>query len=344
MMSVSASAPGKLILLGEHAVVYGHPCIVTAVDLRIRASARMSREDQVIIRVPGLSEPFATNIEGMLRASRFPSAVRFVALAVRRLWEHIGRTFGVEIATCGQVLIHNNYGENQNLSKSEFTASYGLGSSSAVTVATIKALARIAGQDMDADSIFRLGREVVLAAQEGFSSGFDVAAATYGGTLYYVTGGKVIEPIAVNELPLVVGYTGIKADTTECIKRVASRQQRFPLLVNTIMESIAPLVNEAKVALGRGDLPEVGHLMNLNQGWLQALNVSAHELDSLIHAARCAGAYGAKLSGAGGGDCMIALVDGDSRPKVERAIEDSGIPGARVIQIRTGAEGVRIDG
>jgi mevalonate kinase len=213
-----------------------------------------------------------------------------------------------------------------------------------VTVATLRALAEVAGEAIGPGDLFKLGYEVALAAQEGLSSGFDVAAAIYGGTLYYVTGGRVLEPLGVGELPLVVGYTGIKADTTEYIKRVAQRRQRFPLLVNTILESIAALVDEAKGALGRGDLPEVGRLMNLNQGWLQALGVSTDELDRLIHAARLAGAYGAKLSGAGGGDCMIALVDEGRRLDVERAIEGAGIPGARVLRVRTGAEGVRIEG
>ncbi len=326
MTSVTASAPGKLILLGEHAVVYGHPCIVTAIDLRIRVTVAALPGSQVIIHVPAQAEPFATSIAELQLTSHFPAAVRFLALAVKRLWEHVGKAFGVEIMT-----------------ESGFGASYGLGSSSAVTVAAIKSLAVAIGQELGADSVFALSRQVVLEAQEGFSSGFDVAAATYGGTLFFVTGGKVIAPLAVGEVPLVVGYTGIKADTTECIKRVAHRRQSFPLLVNTIMENIAPLVHKARAALEQGNLVELGRLMNLNQNWLEALGVSTSELDRLVHAVRLAGAYGAKLSGAGGGDCMIALADEHSRPKVEQAIEGSGIPGACVIRVRAGAEGVRID-
>jgi len=307
-------------------VVYGHPCIVTAVDLRIRVTVAALSGSQVIMHVPAQAEPFATSIAELQLASRFPAAVRFLALAVKRFWEHVGRPFGVEITT-----------------ESEFGASYGLGSSSAVTVAAIKSLAVAVGQDMGADSLFALGRQVVLEAQEGFSSGFDVAAATYGGTLFFVTGGKVIAPLVEGEMPLVVGYTGGKADTTECIKRIARRRRLFPLLVNTIMENIAPLVHEARVAIEQGDLAELGRLMNVNQNWLEALGVSTSELDRLVRAARLAGAYGAKLSGAGGGDCMIALTDGQSRPKVERAIEGAGVVGAHVVRVRAGAEGVCID-
>jgi len=337
--AVCASAPGKLILFGEHAVVYGYPCIVSAVEARVRVCVRMLAGDQVILCVPGISEPLALGVQDVLGADRFPSAVRFVALALRRFWQHVGRTFGVEITS----VPHPQSG-GRSRPQDALSASYGLGSSSAVTVATLRALAEVAGEAIGPGDLFKLGYEVALAAQEGLSSGFDVAAAIYGGTLYYVTGGRVLEPLGVGELPLVVGYTGIKADTTEYIKRVAQRRQRFPLLVNTILESIAALVDEAKGALGRGDLPEVGRLMNLNQGWLQALGVSTDELDSLIQAARLAGAYGAKLSGAGGGDCMIALVDENRRLDVERAIEGAGIPGARVLRIRTGAEGVRVEG
>jgi mevalonate kinase len=324
---VTASAPGKLMLFGEHAVVYDRPCIVTAVDLRVRVSVKILATDEVTIHSPTHSLPHVTDASGLLTSKLLPSHIKFVALAIKKFWGYIGETFGVHVIT-----------------QSEFTESYGLGSSSAVTVATIKALSQATNRDISVEDVFKLGYKTVLEAQEGAASGFDVAAAVYGGTLYFVTGGKVIMPITIiDELPLVVGYSGVKANTVEYVRKVADRRERYPKIVDLTMDNIESIVKDAKPALEQGDYEKLGQLMNLNQGYLHALGVSTYELDFLIHAARLNGAYGAKLSGAGAGDCMIALVSSENRSKVENAIDQSGIPGAKVIRVRTGVEGVHIE-
>ena len=326
MPSVTASAPSKVMLLGDHAVVYGYPCIVTAVDLRVQVSASLLDTRDVTIHAAGLAQPFAATVEQLVSSQALPREVEFVACALRTFWKAYGATFGVEIVT-----------------RSQFSQSYGLGSSSAVTVATMKALAEAVGSATDRDRIFRLSYETVLEVQGGIGSGFDVAAATYGGTLYFVTGGTVIHPLAEPVLPLVIGYSGVKARTTVYVRQVARLRQRFPQFVEFIMASIGKVVDDAKRSLEQGDYELFGQYMNLNQGYLHALDVSTPELDSLISAVRQNGAYGAKLSGAGGGDCMIALVGEESRATVETAIRGSGIPGAEVLAVRTGADGVRVE-
>lgn len=326
MSSATASAPSKVMLLGDHAVVYGYPCIVTAADLRVQVTARLLGAPEVTIHAAGLAQPYATTVEQLVSDRELPRKVGFVAAALRHFWRSHGAAFGVELVT-----------------RSQFSQSYGLGSSSAVTVATIAALAAAAGRAVDRDRIFQLSYETVLEVQEGIGSGFDVAAATYGGTLYYVTGGKAIHPLAQGALPLVVGYSGVKARTTDYVRKVAQMQRRFPDYVGFVMESIGKTVDRARSALEQGDHELFGQYMNLNQGCLAALEVSTPELDALISAARRAGAYGAKLSGAGGGDCMIALVGEESRAPVEAAIRGLDIPGAELLAVRTGAEGVRLE-
>lgn len=326
MPSVTASAPSKVMLLGDHAVVYGYPCIVTAADLRMQVSVRLLSTPDVAIHAPGLAQPFTTTPEQLVSAQSLPREVEFVACALTTFWKSNGTTFGVELVT-----------------RSQFSQSYGLGSSSAVTVATIKALSEAAGYAADRDRIFRLSYETVLKVQGGIGSGFDVAAATYGGTLYFVTGGKVIHPMAQQVLPLVIGYSGVKARTTVYVRKVAQFRRRFPEFVRFVMEGIGETVDRARPSLEQGNYELFGQYMNLNQGYLHALDVSTPELDALISAARVNGAYGAKLSGAGGGDCMVALVGEGSRAKVEAAIRDSGIPGAEILAVRTGAEGVRLE-
>lgn len=142
------------------------------------------------------------------------------------------------------------------------------------------------------------------------------------------------------KLPLVVGYTGIKADTPIMVKKVATLRENNKRLVDSIFDQISLLTKKAKIALLNGDFKKTGELMNLNQGLLDTLGVNTPELANLIFAAREAGAYGAKLSGAGGGDCMIAFVKEEKRKAVESAIQKAG---GRVIKVRPNAEGVKIE-
>jgi mevalonate kinase len=314
------------MLFGEHAVVYGAPCIVTAVDLRVRAHVDLTSDGRVVLDVPGLAEPFVAPARALAGGAAVPPEAAFVVAALRAFWRSCREDIGVHIRTT-----------------SDFNHSYGLGSSSAVTVAAIKALCAAAGADLPASEVFRLSYEAVRDAQGGIGSGYDVAAAAYGGTLYYVTPGTVIDPIPVLRLPLVIGYSGTKASTTQWARHVADITRRHPALSQGLWQLIGRLVDEARDALAAADFGAAGSLMNINQGLLVSLGVSTPGLDALIAAARGAGAYGAKLSGAGGGDCMIALAGPVQRAHVQAALQASGIPGAGLVKVPAGAAGVRIE-
>lgn len=295
MMTVSA--PGKLMLMGEHAVVYGYPSLVTAINQRLYVTL------------------------GEKKAS--PGDTRFID-AVARLW-----------GTPQTVLS----------ASSTFSGVYGFGSSSAVTVAALKAIR----PDTDNKTLFEAALRIVQDIQ-GVGSGFDVAAAVYGGTLYFITPGKVIEEIharhressdqTVSDMPLIVGYTGVKADTTTLIRQVAEKRDKNPEKVERIFQGIAKLVDDAKQKMHEGDWERVGKLMDFNQEYLRDLGVSSEKLEAMISVAKKAGAWGAKLSGAGGGDCMICLARNDTQEVVRKAITAMG---GQVIDVRPNAEGVRVE-
>ncbi len=305
-MNTTASAPGKLVLMGEHAVVYGHPAIVTAVGQRCIVSVEQSGGDNVVFDVP----------EGM--------DTRFVSQAVHVL----ERRWKVNLAG---LTIHTTAG---------FSSTYGFGSSSAVVVAVITVIASYIQKKVSPKELFDRSYETVLAVQ-GKGSGIDVAAAIYGGTLYFVTGGKIIEPLAAKDMPLIIGYTGVKVDTTVLINEVAEKMKTQTERVNRAYDAIAKLVEDAKIKILEGDWERVGKLMDFNQEYLRDLGVSSEKLESLISAAKGAGAWGAKLSGAGGGDCMICLAPSDKREAISKAIEKVG---GQVIHFdQVGAEGVRIE-
>jgi len=218
----------------------------------------------------------------------------------------------------------------------DFSHQVGLGSSSAVTVATVQALNQLFHTNLDKKQVFNMCYSVTLAIQ-GVGSGFDIAAAVYGGIQYYVTGGAMIEPIHINNLPLIVGYSGIKADTPFYIRKVAEAFKYKKEELNSIFSSITSLVEKAKIGLETSDFEKTGIYMTQNHILLQKLGVSIPKLDEMVRVANEAGAWGAKLSGAGGGDCMIALVSNEKKNDVIRAIEKVG---GEIIHVGLNAKGV----
>ncbi len=303
---ITASAPGKLLLMGEHAVVYGYPCLVTAIDSRLSVSIQAIHGTDVNIDAPGVAD------------TRFVSQAILVA---RKHWTNVPS--GLRIQT-----------------KSQFSSHFGFGSSAAVSVATLFALGTFLGKKVTPQELFDLAYETTHAVQDG-GSGFDVAAAVWGGTLLYEKqDGTAVDAVALDDVPLVVGYTGMKADTMSIVRDVAAKRQREEHKVDRIFQAIAELVGEAHTRMLEGDWQRVGKLFDFNQEYLRDLGVSSEKLETLIGAAKAAGAWGAKLSGAGGGDCMIAVVPPDRKAAVEAAIAKAA---GEVMNVTPNAEGARID-
>jgi mevalonate kinase len=322
MNEVSVSAPGKLMLLGEHAVVYNRPCLVTAVDQRMRAAVKFLDSDDFELEAPDVSVSGYKKAFKDLGRGDIPKGAKFVEIAVKNFAEKYPLKSGIRVET-----------------HSEFSSQFGFGSSSASTVCIIKALSILLSLNLSKKEIFDLAFKTVLDIQ-GKGSGFDVAAAVFGGTLYFVTGGKVIEPLPVFTLPLVVGYSGVKADTVTLINKVKESFTGKEVMLEEIYNGIKKLVEEAKTAVLKSDWQKFGDLMNQNQKYLQELGVSIPKLDDMINISLTAGAYGAKLSGAGGGDCMIAVCPKDKEFSVKAGIVQAG---GEVIDVKTNAEGVRVE-
>lgn len=322
LKSVMASAPGKLMLFGEHAVVYGTACIVTAVDQRLSVKITKNGKDAFHLEAPDLGLSAYSKTISDLGKKNLPKSVRFIELLYKRFLEIYPQKEGIDVVT-----------------KSEFSSSFGFGSSSAVSVAFAYALARLYKIKFSKRELFDLCYQAVIDVQ-GVGSGFDLAAAIWGGTLYYVPPAKRVEKLSISRFPMVVGYTGVGADTPTLIRLVASLKGKKNKKVDEIFSAIESIVERAKGSMELGDWESVGLLMQENQKLLKKLQVSSVELDRLIRAAEGAGSWGAKLSGAGGGDCMIAVCSIGSKSKIIKAIEKVG---GEVMDVGLGAEGVRIE-
>ncbi|GAB4408178.1 MAG: mevalonate kinase [Anaerolineae bacterium] len=322
--SVRVSAPGKLMLLGEHAVVHGRPCLVTAVDARLTMTLTPIEPDSFFVDAPDVGiRALSASLSEVFRDGRaLAPGTRFIESALRLFQEQVGLSHGIAITT-----------------RSDFASTLGLGSSSATVACALFGLAQIEGVDVSPEQLFEWGLQAIRQVQ-GTGSGFDLAAAIFGGTLFYQVEPRRIEPLDTPDLPLLAAYSGIKADTPTYVGRVAARRAAHPAVVEHIFDLMGELALEGRAALLQNDWARLGELMDIQHGLAHALGVDVPQTAALVFAARGAGAWGAKLSGAGGGDCVIALVPPERRAAVIAAWEAAG---GTLVQAAPHAPGVRLE-
>ena len=325
-MSVTASAPGKVILLGEHFVVYGEPAIVLAIDRRAYVTVSMRDDDKIYIKSMDI-EASGYFAEGSFSAEVGGEGARAVLEPVRRTVEevlkHSGEKVGVNVTV-----------------RSDIPVAAGLGSSAAVAVATAGAVSKLLNANLTRDEIFHVAYEAEKLIH-GTPSGVDPAISTYGGVILYRRGEGIKNVDVRVDIPLVIGNTGVSRSTGKLVAGVGMLRRRHPSIINPIIKAGGLIVEEALKALVDGDLETLGELMNINHGLLYSVGVSSKELDRLIYAARGAGALGAKLTGAGGGGCMVALTRRERLIQVADAVKRAG--GEPIIAGKTD-EGVRVEG
>jgi mevalonate kinase len=272
----AGSACGKVILLGEHAVVYGVPAIAVGIEHGVRARARAT-DGPSRLAVPAWGVEVRSG-EDMDLAKALDAV-----LAASDLGGHFSIEAEVELPPGG-----------------------GLGCSAALGVAVARAIDPSAGLDATTERVTAWERVF-----HGNPSGIDAACAARGGCIFF-TKGEGIEPVATGgALTLCVGNSGVTSSTKSMVEAVARLRERRPEVVAKSFEGIRALVRNARLAVQAGDVFALGRLMDLNQMLLSGLFVSTPEIERMCGLARDAGAYGAKLTGAGGGGCVVALVRGE---------------------------------
>ncbi|MGH2537423.1 MAG: mevalonate kinase [Candidatus Promineifilaceae bacterium] len=305
MPTTIASAPGKVILFGEHAVVYGRPAIAAPLShLRATAVVQDGPWDGLILRAADLGReaPF----EGAAADDPFARAVQVVLAAAGR-----PAPAGVVISL-----------------RSAIPIAGGLGSGAAMAAAVIRALAnhlgaaRLAADDQVSALTYQVERLL-----HGTPSGIDNTVVSYERPIYFAHAEphNRVEPLAAGApLRLLLADTGVRSLTREVVADVRRGWLAQPERFEALFDACGRIVAAARSALEAGDRPALGQLMNDNQSLLADMGVSSPELARLAEVARSAGAFGAKLSGAGRGGHLIALVGPASEAAVRAALQAAG--------------------
>lgn len=303
-----SSAPAKIILFGEHAVVYGEPCISMAVNLRTTLSIKRSVQKESCVN----GNPV--------------SAQPHMKKALEMLWK--GESLDIETS-------------------SDIPPASGLGSSAALVVATIAALMKMCSEEISEEKIAKRGFDVEYAVQ-GSASPNDTSICTHGSAIMLAKEKKegflweiekdgrkwFINHCDFPEFDIVVGHTGIRGGTAEQVRKVRGFVEMHGM---DIIKDIGEVAEEGAKSLARGDLRKAGKLMTKNHRLLDMLGVNTPQIQRLVDAS-LPSSYGAKLTGAGGGGCMIALTENPE--ETAKAIESAG---GKAYRVRVERRGVLVE-
>jgi mevalonate kinase len=272
---------GKVILLGEHGVVYGRPALAAGLERGVAATANVADTDDLFIR------PWDVHVT--------PG------------------TEGEELARALSAVLDLYPGERAKVhieAEVDLPAGAGLGCSAALGVAVVGAVDEALGVERKADE----RAEASLAWERvfhGTPSGVDSAMAAHGGVAVFRKEEPLEEVTVRQPLKLVIGNSGEPSSTKLMVAEVRRQHERAEERIEKVFDGMASIVQNGRLAVQAGDMGQLGKLMTLNQALLNTLMVSTARLEEMCALARSAGALGAKLTGAGGGGCMIALVDDD---------------------------------
>jgi len=296
----SASAPGKIILFGEHAVVYGHPALAVPVT-QVQATATVAQSSRRGVWIEAPNIELSSELSDLAPDHPLGAAIRSVF-----------STLGIDRPPACTVYI-----------QSTIPVAAGLGSGAAVSVAVLRALSSFLDRPLPEDQVNQMAFEIEKL-HHGSPSGIDNTVVTFARPVYFVKGRSIETFRVAVPFTIVIGDTGVSSPTKAVVEDVRKAWKAEPDQFEKMFASIDRIVKRARRTIESGEGTALGPLMNKNHAILQQLTVSSPELDRLVSAARSAGAEGAKLSGGGRGGNMIALVQPERTEKVSQALYQAG--------------------
>lgn len=303
MPVISSSACAKLILLGEHAVVYGQPALAIPFSgLKVRC-----------VIEPWINGPTGTlQINARKLQLNQPLQVLPEDNFLRKAVELVLAELGVSQTPTCKLTIY-----------SDIPISAGLGASAAIAVAAMRALSAFLGHPLEKETLNRLAFETERL-MHGNPSGIDNTVIVYEQPILFRKGELIEFVYPSKNLHFLIADSGIKKATADTVAYLAQQRERNPQFIEAALEEIGRIALFGKKAFEQGDLSALGDAMNANQALLAQLDLSCEALEKLIVAARQAGALGAKLTGGGKGGNMLALVTPETQEAVRKALLSAG--------------------
>ena len=331
-----ASAPGKIILFGEHAVVYGQPALAVPIN-QVHTDADVSDSDRAGIWVNAPDIRLHAELSGLALDDALAATISMVCSALNIDFARRASSAEAISSLSGETASQKDArrvipdGIEIKVTSSIPLAS-GLGSGAAVSVAIIRALSAHLGQPFTDEQVNEIAYEVEKI-HHGTPSGIDNTVVTYGKPIFFIKEQPIELLHVAKPFTIIIGDTGIPAPTKESVRDVRKLWEQDKRRMETLFGVAGALAKTARQAIEGGHPERLGALMNENQRVLTEIGVSSPELDRLVEASRKAGASGAKLSGGGRGGNMIALSTKENAEKVVDALYIAGAKNVIVTEV-----------
>ena len=293
-MKIKAFAPGKIILFGEHTVVYKKPAIAVAIDRGVNVELIPRNDDNITVKLDLIDYYKKSQLVNKKLNYKIDSQKKMITDYIYEVINLFEFEKGFDLTVDIKMYL-----------------GAGLGSSAAVTVSTLKAVSLYVNKQIDKKTIAQTAREIEIKIQ-GAASPIDTSMSTYGGIIFIDENSKLNRIDFNMKLPLIVSNCEISGNTGKLVESVRLKYEKYPTLVGNIFKAMEQIAIDAKVALEKGNSELIGDLMNINQGLLDAIGVNTTELSDMVYKAREYGAKGSKLTGSGGGGCIIAYTPENS--------------------------------
>jgi mevalonate kinase len=303
MPHFSASVPGKIILFGEHAVVYGYPAIAVPVN-KVQAKVVITPEINAVEPTITIIAP-DVGIQDDL--DKLPPR-NPISDVIQRVKTELKIN---SIPSCTIKI------------SSTIPITAGLGSGASVSVAIIRSLSGFLGRPLT-DKITSMIAFEVEKIHHGTPSGIDNTVVVYNKPVYFIKNHPLEQLVPGHPFTIVIGDTGIKVPTKDTVREVRQKWEKNHRKLEILFSGIGSITRTARKSIKKGDWEHLGPLLNENHELLQELGVSSQELDHLVNAAKEAGAEGAKLSGGGKGGNIVALTSQKKAKEIADAIEEAG--------------------
>lgn len=297
-MKSVASAPGKIILFGEHFIVYGGKAVLCSIDKHITVESELTDTGKIEIQsaLGGATIPRGEPMDGV------DPVLRPIAFVAQKMLKEFGSNSGMRISVTA-----------------EFPAGVGLGSSSACCVAAAGSISGLFTK-YTKEEILKLAIDAEKTIFEN-TSGADCSVCTFGGIIEYHRHGEINRIDAGSKLQFVVANSKITHSTSEVVSRVKKYKENNPAIFSLLCRQEESLIDDALAAMHENDLKVVGQKMSQNQKYLDQIGVSNKTLDAMMALANQT-SFGSKITGAGDGGCIVSLVDQENIERTLAALAD----------------------